>query len=112
MPPMKGSDLKRGTWLTFFVVQTLGLACARFGALESESLLRRTMIVCSWVLLLPGNIPAAFIDEPRLMMHVPVLFEWLIFGTVIVAGNALVWVCTAHFFRILLSKKLSWPSAR
>jgi hypothetical protein len=93
MSLMKGNDLKRGTWVTFFVVQTLGLACARFGALESESLLRRTMMVSSWVLLLPGNIPAAFIDEPRrLTMHVPVLFEWLIFGTVVVATNAFVWI--------------------
>jgi hypothetical protein len=57
------------------------------------------MKVCSWVLLLPGNIPAAVIDEPnlKLMKHVPIFAEWLIFGGVAVAINWFVWVSIARF---------------
>jgi hypothetical protein len=84
----------RRTVAVFLAVQILGLVCARFGALESESALRRIMMVCSWVLLLPGNIPAAVVDEPNLkiMSHVSIFAEWLIFGGVAVAINWIVWV--------------------
>jgi hypothetical protein len=96
----KFQGLKRVTWAVFFVVQILGLVCARFGGLEAESAFRRFMMVCSWILLLPGNIPAAVIDEPnlKLMTHVPVFAEWLIFGGVAVVINAFVWVSIARFW--------------